>query len=712
MNMRPNILSPTNSEPSSLEEDQKPQLPIEEADGRNSDNEVRNFLQLVRQSKQEEGVPRQGQIEEITTTPLFTNHVRTTVENQTRDLGSSDGLFRQYGLLGVREATYNSRYLDACATLSVEENLVFANMNAPWSTFICGSQGAGKSHTLSCLLENALLRSSAAGNNPNPLAALVFHYDTFTGPESTQLCEAAYLCSSGIPVRVLVSPSNFTAMRKLYRNLPGLPRGAPRPEVIPLYLQEHHLTVSRMMTLMAVNGEGHVPLYMEILFKVLRDMSMTNTVNSSLDYLQFKDRLEAQGFSNRQNGPLSLRLSLLESFLAHREQTESSQSRLSNMFNSAQATVTIVDLSCPFVNENDACALFSICLSIFMENRGDCGRIVALDEAHKFLTKTGEAEKLTGQVISIVRQQRHLATRIIVATQEPTLAPRLLDLCNVSIVHRFNSPAWFGVLRAHLAGARSGDDHLNKDLFEMIVGLQTGEALIFCPSALLDVQDNSVQPLTNAFVRVRIRERVTIDGGRSILASAQMQRLETGDFLVADTIRPFADPMKFGPSRIKRPSVKTPTSVGPSRFQASSRTAPADIEPSRLLGVSRTDAMDFEPSSLEELSGYKVRSQTSSVSTARTTIQANNEARTRQVNQSQSAPNKMRLEPYIRSEVSDHLHLQPKTIRFEYIRDQVVRTAGLDRHFFLEKCWKTWSKGIIHDQIVSDDFPEYVKQAD
>lgn len=704
--MGANILSPTNSQPSTFEEDQdqKPPLPTEAEDGRDGDNEVRNFLQLVPQRKQGGGIRRQEQIEETTTTPLFTQHVRTVVENQMRDLGSSDDLFRQYGLLGVRDATYNTRYPDASATLSTAENLIFANMNAPWSTFICGSQGAGKSHTLSCLLENALLRSSPAGTNPNPLAALVFHYDSFTGSESTQLCEAAYLCSSGIPVRVLVSPSNLPALRELYRNLPGLPRDAPRPEVIPLYLQEHHLTVSRMMTLMAVNEGGHVPLYLEVLFKVLRDMSRTNAAHCSLDYLEFKDRLAAQGFSREQKGPLNMRLSLLESFLAHREQNESSKSRLNDMFNSAQATVTIVDLSCPFVNENDACALFSICLSIFMENRGDCGRIVALDEAHKFLTKTGEAEKLTDQVISIVRQQRHLAARIIVATQEPTLAPRLLDLCNVSIVHRFNSPAWFEVLRAHLAGAGSGTDQIHKDLFEMIVGLGTGEALIFCPSALFDVQDSEIQSLTNAFVRVRIRKRVTADGGRSILASAQMQRPEFGDLQAVDVIRPFAEPTKFRPPKIGRPGMSASTSVGHSKIQEPSRAATTDIDPSRILGVSRTDAVDLEPRR------YDTRSQTSSTSGTQVAILASDQARPRDVFQNQGTATTMRLEPYLRSAVSESLRLKPKTVKIPRIREEVVHAAGLDKGFFSIKNWKTWSTAIIKDQIVSNDIFPYLTQ--
>lgn len=57
---------------------------------------------------------------------------------------------------------------------------LFYNIAAPFSTFICGSQGSGKSHTLSCLLENCLANSSVS-KVKSPLSALLFHYDGFIG---------------------------------------------------------------------------------------------------------------------------------------------------------------------------------------------------------------------------------------------------------------------------------------------------------------------------------------------------------------------------------------------------------------------------------------------------------------------------------------------------------------------------------------------------
>jgi len=211
-------------------------------------------------------------MEEIRTTPLFSAEVLAETLRPQTDPALSGQLLPEYGLLAkildVFGGNHDSELLSpgqGPPTNAVpEDDRLMVNMNAPWSAFICGSQGSGKSHTLSCMLENALVPSQL-GKLPHPLAGMVFHYDKFTGFSSTQVCEAAYLASSGNPVRVLVSPSNRWRMKQVYRNLPGFPENATRPTVIPLLLYEKQLNVERMMKLMAVDGkDGKMALYMEV----------------------------------------------------------------------------------------------------------------------------------------------------------------------------------------------------------------------------------------------------------------------------------------------------------------------------------------------------------------------------------------------------------------------------------------------------------------
>lgn len=109
----------------------------------------------------------------------------------------------QSGLFGV---DITRAHMDRKEVL---KHRLFYNVSDPTSTFICGSQGSGKSHTLSSILENCLIPCKA-NYLPRPLAGLVFHYDTFISDTGGMPCEAAYLSSDpAVSVRVLCAPSNI-----------------------------------------------------------------------------------------------------------------------------------------------------------------------------------------------------------------------------------------------------------------------------------------------------------------------------------------------------------------------------------------------------------------------------------------------------------------------------------------------------------------------
>lgn len=147
------------------------------------------------------------------------------------------------------------------------------------------------------------------------------------------------------------------------------------------------------------------------------------------------------------------------------------------------------------------------------------------------MSESRAASTFTESLLTIIRQQRHLATRVIIATQEPTISPKLLDLSSMTIVHRFTSPDWLQVLKTHLAGISDDDESSKRDvneIFRTIVTLEAGQALLFSPSAILDTaNDHGGNDYTNLrpkklglqYVKMRVRQRLTADGGRSILAT-------------------------------------------------------------------------------------------------------------------------------------------------------------------------------------------------
>lgn len=84
-----------------------------------------------------------------------TNPTSSVIENavlfSTNLLERQDpSLLPQYGLLGILNPDTRMDFDDA------RDSRIYLNTNIPFSAFICGVQGSGKSHTVSCLIGNLL----------------------------------------------------------------------------------------------------------------------------------------------------------------------------------------------------------------------------------------------------------------------------------------------------------------------------------------------------------------------------------------------------------------------------------------------------------------------------------------------------------------------------------------------------------------------------
>ena len=142
-------------------------------------------------------------------------------------------------------------------------------------------------------------------------------------------------------------------------------------------------------------------------------MAMKSQNASGINFADFTRRLELENFNDSQKAMLTARLDLLKSFMylpeiagagntqkgdfpdtkkgrekerrwyAQEDDRQRAQIAKTGIWSFEPGSLTIVDLSCPFVDEGAACAMFNICLALFLEDRQKAGRIVALDEAHK-----------------------------------------------------------------------------------------------------------------------------------------------------------------------------------------------------------------------------------------------------------------------------------------------------------------------------------------
>jgi hypothetical protein len=147
----------------------------------------------------------------------------------------------------------------------------------------------------------------------------------------------------------------------------------PGVTVQPFKLRPRDLNIGTMLTLMSVDQSQAAPLYMSHVTKVLREMASESSGN--FNYPDFRRRIDNVKLDRKQREFLNQRLDLLESFL------DLEGSSVSPAFEAGG--VTIIDLSCPFVDANLACVLFKIGMDMYLESSSNTGKVIAVDEAHK-----------------------------------------------------------------------------------------------------------------------------------------------------------------------------------------------------------------------------------------------------------------------------------------------------------------------------------------
>lgn len=414
----------------------------------------------------------------------------------------------QYGVLGSILSIHNKNNLP----YKPVNPQLYVNTNAPFSAVVCGVQGSGKSHTVSLLLESMFIPNiRSTGTLQKPLSGLVLHFGE--GGPSSRPSEAAWISSSHIPgvqtpsVKVYVSRSSLNTMRAVYAPL------GDGVTVEPLLFSQDELDAQAFLSMMAVGSSESAPLYIQGILSILRDLGENFT------YPEFMRQLEVkkESFNNMQLAGLEQRMALLTSFM---KPNMKPQTRF------AESQLTIIDLSDPFIDPASACGLFEIITRLFVRADVGTGKVLVVDEAHKYLSPTKSSSGLTKSLLTLTREQRHLAMRVIISTQEPTVVPPvLLDLCTVAILHRFSSPSWWEHLAKHVSADISAED-----AFDRVVKLQTGEAIVLAPSGLgvfPDTPDTSrtgyaapvpkLGQFGRRYVLMKTRRRITKDGGASIL---------------------------------------------------------------------------------------------------------------------------------------------------------------------------------------------------
>lgn len=397
-------------------------------------------------------------------------------------------------LLSFKESSLLGRQLDGGSR-------VYLNTHEPFCIATIGVQGGGKSHTLNTILEACLIPfpQENAIRLDQPMTALVLHYDQSPSSmcEPTGLIQPhpsmSALLGSAAPhvarsdMVVLVSPSYYLQRKRFYHGV---------CEVQPLLFNWNSLTGDHIRKLMCLK-QTDTQLYASSMLTLLMDYSRADIIPAFEDFCKEVLKLcDIQG----QGAALKQRLNILESFIAESPKNKD----IKDLGRDLKAVcgpgkLVIVDLTDINLTKVAANGIFQVLIEQFRTIRLQ-GKVLALDEAHRYIDEQGE-DGLTQAIVEIARLMRHDGMRLIISTQSPfVLAPELLELVTTVVMHRFHSADWFEYLKAKLS--------LDGWSMQDILALHPGQALVFASRHLLTAANGNA-------IKLKIRPRITADRGAS-----------------------------------------------------------------------------------------------------------------------------------------------------------------------------------------------------
>lgn len=140
-------------------------------------------------------------------------------------------------------------------------------------------------------------------------------------------------------------------------------------------------------------------------------------------------------------------------------------------------------------------------------------RSADIDGAEKLLSLDGCDELLASSplaqtLVQSVRDMRRLGLRVILSAQSAVSIPEpILESASLAVMHRLFAPDSVEQLRKKLP--------LTREAVEEMMELEEGEAVVFAATAQVDKRNYEEMGLGSKVLRVRVRERLTLDGGLS-----------------------------------------------------------------------------------------------------------------------------------------------------------------------------------------------------
>ena len=393
-------------------------------------------------------------------------------------------------LLGATEMTPQHGVLGKSGSHKVGLDLTGCN-----TISLFGVQGFGKSYTLGVIAEMAAASFPGINTLPSPLATVLFHYHkidayepefvTATSPnrkrtEVDRLLRDYGAHPAGLRDVLLLAPEAKVEQRR--REYPGV-------TVEPIKFNAMELKGDGWKFLLGAYGND--ALYLRQLSAILRRHRDVLTIDKLREELCDADLSKAA-------------LRLAEDRLKLAEPYIDDARSLGNLLRPGRTI--IVDLRDEWIEKGEALELFVVMMRIFAAQKldgHDFNKLLVFDEAHKYITES----ELIAQVVETIREMRHHATSVVIASQDPLSVPRVvIELSTVLVLHRMTSPQWLKHLKTAIVALDGIDEG-------PLAALAPGEALVWA-------QRSTDERFSQRPQKVTIRPRVTQHGGGTKTAVA------------------------------------------------------------------------------------------------------------------------------------------------------------------------------------------------
>lgn len=393
-------------------------------------------------------------------------------------------------LIGATELTPQYGIIGKCGSQKVAVDLNGCN-----TISLFGVQGFGKSYTLGVIAEMASVQVAGISVLPSPLATVIFHYHKSDAYEpeyasavapNRKQSEVERLLRDygarpqGLTDVVLLAPEAKVEQRR--KEYPGI-------TVEPIKFASSELGSESWKFLLGAYGNDS--LYIRQLVAIMRRHRGDLTLDT------FRQEIATAQLPPAAQRLADDRVNLAAPYI-------DDERRLGNLLRPGRTV--IVDLRDEWIEKDEALGLFVVMLRIFAATKfegSEFNKLVVFDEAHKYITESD----LIGQVVETIREMRHQATSVVIASQDPLSVPRaVIELTSILILHRMTSPQWMKHLKTALVALDGIEDaHMSS--------LAPGEALIWA-------QRSTEKRFTQRPQKITIRPRFTQHGGGTKTAVA------------------------------------------------------------------------------------------------------------------------------------------------------------------------------------------------